>query len=140
MNIQKLAQPLSVALCVATLSACTTYSSYAAKSILTDSKGMTYYTFDKDTKGSGASACYGSCAATWPPASASASKGNGYSAITRKDGSKQLTFNGSPVYYFAGDSKAGEQKGDGIGSVWHIVKTTVKSPVSSPSTSYGYSY
>lgn len=140
MNIQSIVKPLSAAICAVTLSACTTYPAYGQKGILTDGKGMTYYTFDKDAIGSGASSCYDTCAAMWPPASSSASKGNGYSAITRKDGSKQLTFNGSPIYYFVGDFKAGERKGDGVGNEWHIVKSTVKNTNSNPATSYGYSY
>ena len=33
--------------------------------VFTDAKGMTLYTFDKDTAGK--SACNGPCAANWPP-------------------------------------------------------------------------
>jgi len=140
MNIQQLVKPVFAVLCTVVISACSTSPAYSSQGILKDGKGMTYYTFDKDAKGSGASTCYGSCAATWPPVSSLTSKGNGYSAITRKDGSKQLTFNGSPIYYFAGDSKAGERKGDGIGGVWHTVKTNAQKSTSGLSSGYGYTY
>jgi predicted lipoprotein with Yx(FWY)xxD motif len=40
--------------------------------------------------------------------------------ITRDDGSTQVTYNGAPLYYFAGDEAAGDSNGDGLNGVWHI--------------------
>ena len=39
----------------------------------------------------------------------------------RTDGTQQLVYKGRPVYDYAGDSKAGDKKGDGIGGIWHVV-------------------
>jgi len=90
--------------------------------VLTDKSGMTLYTFDKDTKGT--SNCYDGCAASWPPylvTDESAHKGK-WDVVVRKDGSKQWAFKGSPLYTWAGDQKAGDMTGDGVGGVWHVVK------------------
>ena len=41
---------------------------------------------------------------------------------TRDDGSKQVTHNGQPLYYYASDAAAGDAKGDGVGGVWSIAQ------------------
>lgn len=91
---------------------------------MTDFAGMTLYTYDKDT--AGVSTCIGTCAKAWPPYSSGATAQGtlpaNISVITRTDGSKQFAWKGMPLYYFASDSKAGDLSGDGVGSVWHIVK------------------
>jgi predicted lipoprotein with Yx(FWY)xxD motif len=92
-------------------------------------KRLTVYMFEGD-KG-GTSACSGACAELWPPVittseptaegGASASK---LSTITRSDGSKQVTYNGHPLYYFAKDTAAGETHGqgiDGFGAHWYVL-------------------
>lgn len=87
------------------------------------SNGMTLYSFDEDTKG--VSSCSGSCAANWPPyvSSAAASKmPTDVTLITRADGSMQFAYKGMPLYYYAGDKKAGDTNGDGVGGTWHLVK------------------
>jgi predicted lipoprotein with Yx(FWY)xxD motif len=86
--------------------------------------GMTLYTFDKDTAGSGKSVCVDKCAINWPPlmADASASGSGDWSAITRADGSKQWAYKGWPLYYWVKDQKPGDMTGDNVGKVWHIVK------------------
>lgn len=87
---------------------------------LTDAKGMAYYTFDKDNKYSDASTCYQGCAIQWPPVPAGASTGQSFSKIERTDGQQQLTFNGQPLYYFAGDVNPGDHNGNDMGGVWHL--------------------
>jgi hypothetical protein len=42
--------------------------------------------------------------------------------ITRAGGAKQVTINGYPVYYYAGDMAPGQAKGNGEGGVWHVIK------------------
>lgn len=86
--------------------------------------GMTLYTFDKDTAGSGKSACNGPCAANWPPlaASADAKPTGDWSVVTRDDGSKQWAYKGKPLYYWVKDTKAGDKTGDGVNQVWHTAK------------------
>lgn len=90
--------------------------------ILTDAKGMSLYTFDKDAKG--VSNCNGDCAKKWPPvtAAAGAKAEDEMSLVTRQDGSQQWAFKGMPLYLWQGDKKAGDVTGDGIGGVWHLAK------------------
>ena len=91
--------------------------------VLTDAKGMTLYTFDKDAGGK--SACNGPCATNWPPLKASASdKAEGsYTTIKRDDGAMQWAYKGKPLYTWAKDSKPGDITGDGfLNGVWHIAQ------------------
>lgn len=91
--------------------------------VLTDSKGMTLYTFDKDANGK--SACNGGCAVNWPPlmAMADAKPADGYTVLTRADGSKQWAHGGKPLYTFKNDKKPGDITGDGfLNGAWHIAK------------------
>src|SRR5581483_3666015 len=75
--------------------------------ILTNTSGMTLYTFSADSGGK--SACSGPCATAWPPAtisSTTATAPSGVTAsalttITRDDGSYQLAYNGKPLYTFS---------------------------------------
>lgn len=92
--------------------------------VLTGTNGMTLYTFDKDTTGSGKSVCNGPCAVNWPPLLATDSdKAQGdYSIITRDDGKKQWALKGKPLYFWIKDSKAGDTTGDGVQGVWHLIK------------------
>ncbi|MBR0826953.1 hypothetical protein JQ596_15515 [Bradyrhizobium manausense] len=89
--------------------------------VLTDAKGMTLYTFDKDADGK--SACNGPCATNWPVLKAEAGDkdGDGYTIITRDDGSKQWAYKGKPLYTFAKDQKPGDITGDGfLNGAWHL--------------------
>lgn len=91
--------------------------------ILVDSKGMTLYTFDRDTT-PGKSACNGQCAANWPPlmaAAGDASAGD-WTVITRDDGSKMWAYKGKPLYTWVKDTKPGETTGDGVNNVWKIAR------------------
>ena len=90
--------------------------------ILTDANGMTLYTFDND-KG-GVSACYDACAENWPPllAAADAKADAEYGLTDRKDGTKQWTYDGKPLYLWVKDKKPGDMTGDGVKGVWHVVK------------------
>ena len=92
--------------------------------MLVGPNGMTLYTFDRDVAGSGKSVCNGPCATNWPPLMAADSdKAMGdYMVITRDDGKKQWAMKGKPLYYWIKDTKAGDKTGDGVQSVWHIVK------------------
>ena len=116
--------------------------------ILVNSSGMTLYKFSADSGGT--SACSGACATAWPPvtvASGTTPKGGSgatgtFGTITRSDGTKQVTYNGDPLYTFAGDTSAGATNGQNItsdGGTWTVVtasgsSTTPVSPVT-PATS-----
>ena len=98
-------------------------------SLLTDARGLTLYWFAPDT--STKSACYGSCAAYWPPVTGTPSAGSGVTGtlgtITRTDGTKQATYDGHPLYTYVGDSAPGTTSGNNInlnGGLWHDVPIT----------------
>jgi len=95
-----------------------------ADGVLTGRNGMTLYTFDKDTAGTGKSVCNGPCATNWPPlmAAADAKDSGDYTVITRDDGGKQVAYKGKPLYFWAKDAKAGDKTGDGFNNVWHAAK------------------
>ena len=94
---------------------------------LTNSSGRALYVYTKD-KGT-TSVCYGECAKAWPPLLATGAVTisgkftvpHDLGTTTRTDGSKQVTYGGHPLYYFAGDSAAGQTKGQGLGGVWFLV-------------------
>ncbi len=86
--------------------------------------GFTLYVFDDDLASPGTSTCNGSCATTWPPLLVSDGVASGVQdlgTIVRNDSTVQATHNGRPLYFYAGDSAAGDTNGDGLGGVWHIV-------------------
>jgi len=90
--------------------------------MLVDAKGMTVYTFDKDTPNSGKSACSGTCAQNWPAVQAgAAAPAEPYSVVTREDGTRQLAYKGKPLYTFVKDKKPGDKAGDKAMNVWHVV-------------------
>lgn len=91
--------------------------------VLVSDTGMTLYVFDKDMAGSGKSNCNGPCQALWPALAAPATLPAGkYSVVMRDDGSKQLAYEGKPLYLYEADKHAGERNGDNFKSVWHVVK------------------
>lgn len=96
----------------------------AQGAVLTDPAGMTLYVFDKDTAGSGKSACNGDCAKNWPPLAASAAdQASGeFSIITRDDGSKQWAYKGKPLYLWSKDKKPGDTTGDGFKDMWRAAR------------------
>jgi predicted lipoprotein with Yx(FWY)xxD motif len=92
--------------------------------VLVNGDGLTLYIFTADSGGS--SSCYDSCATNWPPLLGTAVPGAGLDAgmlgtTERTDGTSQVTFNGMPVYLFAGDSAAGDVNGQGVGGKWFVV-------------------
>ncbi|NWD67223.1 hypothetical protein HX870_06385 [Pseudomonas gingeri] len=96
----------------------------AGGKVLVDAKGMTLYTFTKDTAGSGKSVCNGPCANNWPPlpVAAGSKAADGYTIVTRDDGSKQWAYKDLPLYGWVKDSKPGDTTGEGVNSVWHVAK------------------
>ena len=95
--------------------------------VLVDGEGMTLYLFMNDEQG-GESTCYDDCEANWPPLVTEGDVMAGeeldqamFSTVAREDGSQQVAYNGWPLYYFAGDSAAGDVNGQGVGDVWFAV-------------------
>ncbi|MFD8754958.1 hypothetical protein ACFV0O_28855 [Kitasatospora sp. NPDC059577] len=124
--------------------------------IVTDAAGRTLYRFDKDTAKPSASTCTDACAAKWPPVltqdkvAVTGVDSELVGAVTRPDGTKQLTLGGWPLYRFAGDSAPGQTNGQGVGGTWFASTPAGKKAQAAPaqsapaqsqstgSTSYGY--
>ncbi len=89
--------------------------------VYANGKGMTAYTYDKDTT-PGKSACTGDCATAWTPLTAppDAKPVDDWSVITRDDGSKQWAFKGKPLYNSTKDKLVGDNKGDNADNAWHM--------------------
>jgi predicted lipoprotein with Yx(FWY)xxD motif len=108
--------------------------------VLANKSGVTLYLFMKD-KG-GKSSCYGTCATYWPPllSARKPTAGTGVNAkllgtVKRKNGTKQVTYNGHPLYRFKLDTKAGQTKGEGqdfFGGKWYGVNAKGKAVMHAP--------
>ena len=77
--------------------------------ILFDGSNRALYAFTRDGRGR-PSTCYGACAAAWPPyiVSGKLTAGAGvkrslFGTTRRRDGRRQLTYRGWPLYYYAHD-------------------------------------
>ncbi|MEU7157231.1 SCO0930 family lipoprotein [Streptomyces chrestomyceticus] len=106
--------------------------------VVTDSKGMALYRFDKDTAEPPNSACSGACATTWPPVpaddatAASGMAASSLGSVTRADGTKQLTIGGWPAYRYAKDTAPGDTKGHGVGGTWNAFAPDGKKATAGP--------
>jgi predicted lipoprotein with Yx(FWY)xxD motif len=99
--------------------------------ILVDQDGKTLYLFEADSKNR--SNCSGGCLNLWPPtmANGKASAGSGVTAgmIGTAMGSSQVTYAGHPLYWFSGDTKAGDTNGQGLddfGGEWYAISPAGK--------------
>ena len=99
--------------------------------ILVDQDGKTLYLFEADSKNK--SNCSGGCLNLWPPvmASGKATAGSGVTAgmIETATGSSQVTYAGHPLYWFSGDTKAGDTNGEGLddfGGEWYAISPAGK--------------
>jgi predicted lipoprotein with Yx(FWY)xxD motif len=121
--------------------------------ILVDTQGRALYLFAKDT--GPASTCTGSCASYWPPVpvsgvphAAGGASAASVGVIAASDGNRQLSYAGHPLYYFVGDSTAGQTRGQGLnqfGAKWFVLNSAGTAVVNGPSTAgypggggYGY--
>jgi predicted lipoprotein with Yx(FWY)xxD motif len=100
--------------------------------ILFAGNGRVLYGFTLDRR-NGPSQCYGGCAAAWPVyfAKGTLKAGTGVrqsllGTVKRRDGRRQVTYNGWPLYYYAHE-KAGEVKCQNVathGGTWLVVRPT----------------
>lgn len=97
--------------------------------LLADSRGMTLYTFTKDS--ADFSNCYDACAKNWPPflAKPGAIEQGDFTLVTRKDGTTQWAFQHKPLYYYAADAAPGDAEGDRKGEVWFAVRNSSSTKV-----------
>jgi predicted lipoprotein with Yx(FWY)xxD motif len=96
---------------------------------LIGASGRALYLWVADSNGK--SSCAGACAQAWPPLTTTGTPAASHGAmaadlgtITRSDGTKQVTYKGHPLYYFAGDPAAGTTHGQGspqFGAKWWLV-------------------
>jgi predicted lipoprotein with Yx(FWY)xxD motif len=99
---------------------------------LTDGSGRSIYLWMADSGGK--SSCTGACAQAWPPLTSKGkpTAGSGVKpadlgAVARAGGAKQVTYQGHPLYYYAGDSGPGTTTGEGsddFGAKWWLVAPT----------------
>jgi predicted lipoprotein with Yx(FWY)xxD motif len=97
--------------------------------VLVDARGHTLYLFQGDSGTT--SSCSGACAGEWPPLRTTGKPiaGNGIAASklgtsARSDGKPQVTYNGHPLYEYAGDRNAGDTTGQGVddfGALWYAL-------------------
>jgi predicted lipoprotein with Yx(FWY)xxD motif len=97
--------------------------------ILVGPNGKTLYLFELDKQGK--SNCSGACASIWPPLTTTGKPGASGGAmaadlgtVTRSDGTKQVTYKGHPLYYYAADNSPGKTTGQGLnqfGAKWWVV-------------------
>ena len=114
-------------------------------SILVNSGGRTVYLFKADVGNT--SACSGACAAAWPPllTTGKPTAGTGLTAsklgtITRSGGTKQVTYNGHPLYLFVKDKKPGDVNGQGVtafGAAWFALTPSGTQAATTVSSSGG---
>jgi predicted lipoprotein with Yx(FWY)xxD motif len=96
------------------------------------SGGRSVYLWAAD--GMNKSTCSGACAGAWPPVMAhgkvtasNGAKPSDLGTIARTGGGKQVTYDGHPLYFFAGDSGPGQTNGqasDSFGAKWWLVAPT----------------
>ncbi len=107
-------------------------ASASGSTFLTNGSGRAVYLWAADTGDK--STCSGACAGAWPPVTTTGTAtaaGDAHASdlgtITRSDGTKQVTYDGHPLYYFAGDSGPGTATGQGsdnFGAKWWLVAPT----------------
>ena len=95
--------------------------------VLTNAQGLTLYWFAPDSPA--ASRCTGSCAAYWPPVAGTPKAGpritGKLGTIRRPGGAAQATYDGHPLYTYAGDSAPGQARGNNLdlnGGFWYEVR------------------
>ena len=94
-------------------------------SYLTGKDGMTLYVKMGDS--TSAPNCTGACLTNWPAFTVDTGEtvvaGTGVTGtlatFTRPEGT-QVSYNGAPLYYFSGDTAAGQTNGQGVGGVWSV--------------------
>ena len=102
--------------------------------VLFDGRGYVLYAFTRDVNGR--SACYGACAKAWPvyyvkgtPRAGNGIKRSLLGTTKRRDGRRQVTYAGRPLYYYVGDTKAGQIRCQNVaefGGTWLIVRPSGK--------------
>ena len=103
--------------------------------VIWDGRGFALYAFTRDRRG-GPSRCYGACAKAWPVyySKGSLRAGSGIKrsligTVRRRDGRRQLTYNGWPLYYYVHENRPGLilcQNVNEFGGLWLVVRPSGK--------------
>ncbi|EJN06591.1 hypothetical protein PMI42_08188 [Bradyrhizobium sp. YR681] len=90
---------------------------------LVDPKGMTLYTYERDTSGK-SSNCNGKCTESWVPlpATADAKAIGDFTVISRNDGSKMWAYRYRPLYTSPADKAPGDANGIATTLQWRIAR------------------
>lgn len=91
--------------------------------ILVDSRGFVLYLFTPDDA-TGTPTCTGSCAAAWPPFKPGAGAPHAEGAVQQSKlgvSGGQVTYNGHPLYFYAGDPGAHQANGQCSGRIWYVI-------------------
>ena len=100
--------------------------------VLFDGRNRALYAFTRDRRG-GKSTCYGACAVAWPPyfASGRLRAGRGIKrsllgTVRRRDGRRQITYRGWPLYYYEHDpvGKVLCQNVREFGGLWLVLRAS----------------
>ncbi len=116
----------------------------SAGPVLGTDTGRTLYVFVDDLLTRAPSACTGDCAHDWVPMPVSGGivVGRGVTGhvgtIERRDGERQLTMDGRPLYLFSGDRAPGDIRGNGVGNIWWAMTPSGLSATSYPLTPSTY--
>ena len=122
--------------------------------VLVDTRGRTLYLFEKDR--GGMSACNSACMQYWPALTSRATPRAGSGVhqamlrvIRQRNGARQVTYAGHPLYTFVGDKSAGQTSGEGLtnfGAGWYAIAASGRkveerqSSSGSSSSSSGYGW
>ncbi|MFF4398762.1 hypothetical protein [Streptomyces sp. NPDC001480] len=111
---------------LATTTMVTAKATKGTGSVVTDDKGMTLYRYSKDQATPSKWTCSGACTQTWMPVIVQDSVRTsgveqGLLGTVHRNGMKQLTLAGWPLYRYVGDTKAGQMNGQGRGEEWYAV-------------------
>lgn len=86
--------------------------------------GGSLYVSDLDLTAPGTSTCDALCAVSWPPLLVTDGDPSGVGelgSVPRAGGGEQVTYQGRPLYFHAGDAQAGDMNGQGLGGNWWVV-------------------
>lgn len=100
------------------------------ENVLTTSKGQTLYYYTPDTATQ--VACGPNCVGAWPPLTLSSGTPTGGPGVTGKlailsgVNGPQVTYNGHPLYTYAGDDGSpGQANGQGVAGSWYVVTPNI---------------
>jgi predicted lipoprotein with Yx(FWY)xxD motif len=98
-------------------------------------EGLTLYYFTRDVT-PGQSVCVDGCLEAWPPLlvgegqqlTAGDDVSGTLATFARDDGTMQAAYRGRPLYYWQGDTEAGQTTGHGVNDIWWVADVSGSLP------------